>query len=79
MDGHGIHDLWMTRAGPSPLGLASRPVTGGEQPGPVYDNALKLLAADDLHSLCAWLGVAAQPQTIRLSETLPRQHRGACG
>lgn len=41
------------------------------QPGPVYDNALKWLAVADLVHVCAWLGIEADEQAIRVSESLP--------
>jgi hypothetical protein len=41
------------------------------QPGPIYDNALRLLATDDLVAVCRWLGIVADPGTVRLSEALP--------
>ncbi len=41
------------------------------QPGPIYDNALRMLAAEDLLALCRWLGIVADPGTVRLSEALP--------
>ena len=40
-------------------------------PGPIYDNALRLLAASDLAALCRWLGIDADEQSIRVSEALP--------
>lgn len=39
--------------------------------GPVYDNALRLLAAGDLVVVCQWLGIDADPGSIRVSEALP--------
>ena len=41
------------------------------RPGPVYDNALRHLAAEDLRAVCAWLGIEPAGATIRLSEALP--------
>ena len=41
------------------------------RPGPVYDNALRTLAGDEILALCRWLGIEADPGTIRLSEALP--------
>ncbi len=57
----------MSDADPPP-GPARRPAP---QPGPIYDNALRLLAAEDLVALCRWLGIVADPGTVRLSEALP--------
>lgn len=39
-------------------------------PGPVYDNAMRWLAADDVRTMCAWLGIDAGPGAVRLSEAL---------
>ena len=39
--------------------------------GPVYDNALRQLAAGELVGLCHWLGIAADAGSVRLSESLP--------
>ena len=39
--------------------------------GPVYDNALRLLAVEDLVAVCRWLGIDADPKSLRLSEALP--------
>ena len=39
-------------------------------PGPIYDNAMRWLAADDLGAICDWLGVHAEAGAIRLSEAL---------
>lgn len=41
------------------------------RPGPVYDNALRTLAGDEIVTMCRWLGIAADPGTVRLSEALP--------
>jgi predicted transposase YdaD len=40
-------------------------------PGPVHDNALRLLSASDLTAVCQWLGIHTNPTSIRLSEALP--------
>jgi hypothetical protein len=39
--------------------------------GPVYDNALRLLAAAELAAVCRWLGIAANASSVRMSEALP--------
>jgi predicted transposase YdaD len=39
--------------------------------GPVYDNALRQLATGELVGLCRWLGIAADADSVRLSESLP--------
>jgi len=39
--------------------------------GPVYDNAVRLLASTDLVALCHWLGIDATAESIRVSEALP--------
>ena len=39
--------------------------------GPVYDNALRQLAAGELVGLCHWLGITADAGSVRLSESLP--------
>jgi predicted transposase YdaD len=39
--------------------------------GPIYDNALRVLAAADLVALCRWLGIPAAQGSIRISEALP--------
>jgi hypothetical protein len=39
--------------------------------GPIYDNALRLLTTTDLVAVCRWLGIAADPESLRLSEALP--------
>ena len=39
--------------------------------GPVYDNALRLLSASDLTTVCRWLGIHTNEASIRLSEALP--------
>lgn len=41
------------------------------RPGPVYDNALRWLAAEDLQAVCTWLGIHTAGEQIRLSEALP--------
>lgn len=43
------------------------------QPGPVYDNAVKFVAATDVDELCRWLGVPAGPGAVQLSESMPGQ------
>ncbi|MFN8078404.1 MAG: hypothetical protein U0Q19_02465 [Kineosporiaceae bacterium] len=40
-------------------------------PGPIYDNALRQLAAEELLALCRWLGIPADPGAVRLSEAFP--------
>ena len=45
------------------------------RPGPVYDNALRLLAAEDLRAVCGWLGIRPTDDTLRLHpDTSLRQH-----
>ncbi|MBK6872088.1 MAG: Rpn family recombination-promoting nuclease/putative transposase [Kineosporiaceae bacterium] len=39
--------------------------------GPIYDNALRTLAGDEILAVCGWLGIQADPGTVRLSEALP--------
>jgi hypothetical protein len=39
--------------------------------GPVYDNALRLLAAGELTAVCRWLGIDADASCLRLAEALP--------
>ncbi len=39
-------------------------------PGPIYDNALRYLAASELAALCGWLGIDAHGENIRVSEAL---------
>lgn len=39
-------------------------------PGPIYDNALRYLAASELAALCGWLGIDARSENIRVSESL---------
>ncbi|MBK8078280.1 MAG: hypothetical protein IPK24_22725 [Kineosporiaceae bacterium] len=39
-------------------------------PGPIYDNALRYLAASELAPLCGWLGIAPLGENIRVSEAL---------
>jgi hypothetical protein len=39
--------------------------------GPVYDNAVRLLAAADLAAICAWLGIEADAEFVSASEALP--------
>jgi hypothetical protein len=45
--------------------------SGSSRPGPIYDNALRTLAADELVTVCQWLGIDADIGTVRLSEALP--------
>jgi predicted transposase YdaD len=47
------------------------PTFCGVPSGPVYDNALRQLASGELVGLCRWLGIVADPDTARLSESLP--------
>jgi hypothetical protein len=47
------------------------PAAHGPNPGPVYDNAMRLLARRDLVAVCAWLGIATDPDAISVSEALP--------
>jgi hypothetical protein len=44
-----------------------------QQPGPVYDNAIKFVAATDVGELCRWLGIPLGPNVLQLSESLPGQ------
>ena len=39
-------------------------------PGPIYDNALRYLAASELAALCGWLGIDTHGENIRVSEAL---------
>ena len=52
-------------------GAPEVPATTRAAPGPIYDNALRLLAAHDLAAICAWLGVTTRPDAISRSEALP--------
>ncbi|MFN8079541.1 MAG: hypothetical protein U0Q19_08240 [Kineosporiaceae bacterium] len=46
-------------------------------PGPIYDNALRQLAAVELVAVCRWLGIEAPEESVRLSEALPAVTRYA--
>jgi len=39
--------------------------------GPIYDNAVRLLAAGELTAVCRWLGIETDARHLRLSEALP--------
>lgn len=41
------------------------------QPGPIYDNAVRFLAATDVGELCRWLGIPVRPAAAPISESLP--------
>jgi len=56
---------------PPPPPTTTRPTTSRTNPGPIYDNALRLLARHDLATICAWLGIPARPDTIDRGEALP--------
>ena len=58
----------MSRATTEP---PAQPPTTRTNPGPVYDNALCLLARRDLATICAWLGIPTRPDTIDRGEALP--------
>ncbi len=54
----------------------SRPAEDGTpRPGPHDDNALRALAVDELVTLCRWLGIDADPGTVRLEQALPSTPR----
>lgn len=46
-------------------------------PGPIYDNALRQLAAVELVAVCRWLGIEAAEESVRVSEALPAVTRYA--
>ena len=56
-----------TSASPAPPASAASRAA----PGPIYDNALRLLAKRDLAAICAWLGLTIEPEAIDRSEALP--------
>ncbi|MBK6872087.1 MAG: hypothetical protein IPJ14_15665 [Kineosporiaceae bacterium] len=47
------------------------------RPGPIHDNALRQLAADELLALCRWLGIPADPGAVRIGEAFPSTTRYA--
>ncbi|WP_163510290.1 hypothetical protein [Fodinicola acaciae] len=44
---------------------------GEQQPGPIYDNALKRLTAHHLGDICQWLGLGSPVDVVAESEELP--------
>lgn len=52
-------------------------MTGVNGPGPIYDNALRQLAAGELVAVCRWLGIEAAQESVRVSEALPAVTRYA--
>lgn len=41
------------------------------RPGPIYDNAVRFLAATDVNELCRWVGIPVGPAITPISESLP--------